>query len=182
VLVIGAAAIPLLAMRLGNLPVPVLTPGQPERLDRARVHAAAVRADEILAGLLSGLAVAATAAAVPLARWDASGRLLVAVAAAGFLVRARLFPAVRHRLPLLVAGVGTAGALLARVPASVPVVIGALAVALLCLVVGLRYRDRPPGPYLGRLADLLDALCVISVIPVACAALGLYGAVRGLAG
>jgi type VII secretion integral membrane protein EccD len=182
VLVIGAAAVPLLAMRLGNLPVPVLIPGQPERLDRARVHAAAVRADEILAGLLSGLAVAATAAAVPLTRWDASGRLLVAVAAAGFLVRARLFPAVRHRLPLLVAGVGTAGALLARVPATVPVVIGALAVALLCLVVGLRYRDRPPGPYLGRVADLLDALCVISVIPAACAVLGLYGAVRGLAG
>ncbi len=182
VLVIGAAAIPLLAMRLGNLPVPVLTPGQPERLDRARVHAAAVRADEILAGLLCGLAVAATAAAVPLARWDTGGRVLVAVAAAGFLVRARLFPAVRHRLPLLVAGAGTAGALLVRVPATVPVVIGALTVALLCLVSGLRYRDRPPGPYLGRVADLLDALCVISVIPAACAVLGLYGAVRGLAG
>ncbi|WP_239134085.1 type VII secretion integral membrane protein EccD [Rugosimonospora africana] len=183
VLVIGAAAVPLLAMRLGNLPVPVLAPDQPERLDRARVHAAAVRADEILAGLLSGLAVAATVAAVSLAgsAGDA-GRLLVAVAAAGFLVRARLFPAVRHRLPLLLAGAGTAGALLTRVPATLPVVAGALAVAVVCLAAGLRYRTRPPGPYLGRAADLLDALCVISVIPIACAVLGLYGAVRGLAG
>ncbi|HEY2674658.1 MAG TPA: type VII secretion integral membrane protein EccD [Rugosimonospora sp.] len=183
VLVTGAAVAPLLAMRLGNLPVPVLAPGQTERLDRARVHAAAVRADEILTGLLCGLAVAATAAAVPLAgSGGAAGRLLVAVASAGFLARARLFPAVRQRLPLLVAGAGTAGALLVRMPATLPVVAGALALAVLCVVAGLRYRDRPPGPYLGRVADLLDALCVISVIPLACAVLGLYGAVRGLAG
>jgi type VII secretion integral membrane protein EccD len=182
VLVTGAAVAPLLAMRLGNLPVPVLAPGQTERLDRARVHAAAVRADEILTGLLCGLAVAATAA-VPLAgSGGTAGRLLVGVASAGFLVRARLFPAVRQRLPLLVAGAGTAGALLFRMPATLAVVAGSLTLAVLCVVAGLRYRDRPPGPYLGRLADLLDALCVISVIPLACAVLGLYGAVRGLAG
>ena len=32
------------------------------------------------------------------------------------------------------------------------------------------------------LADLLDALCVVSVLPVAVAVLGLYGRVRGLIG
>jgi hypothetical protein len=59
---------------------------------------------------------------------------------------------------------------------------GALGLATLSLIAGLRYRNRAPGPYLGRAADLLDALCVISAIPLACAVLGLYGAVRGLAG
>ncbi|GAA5197010.1 type VII secretion integral membrane protein EccD [Rugosimonospora acidiphila] len=182
-LVTGLAAAPLLAIRLGNLPVPVLAPGQSERPDRARVHAAVVRTDEILTGLLIGAAIAGTAAAVPLAgSGGAAGRLLVAVTAAGFLVRARLFPAVRQRLPLLVAGAGTSGALLAHTPATVPVLAGWLMLACLCVVTGLRYSNRPPGPYLGRMADLLDALCVIAVIPVACAVLGLYGAVRGLAG
>ena len=40
----------------------------------------------------------------------------------------------------------------------------------------------PPSPYLGRAADLLDTLIVVSVIPVACAVLGLYAQVRGLLG
>jgi type VII secretion integral membrane protein EccD len=183
VLVVGASAAPLLAVRLGSLPVPVLAPGQSDRPDRARVYAAVVRTDEILTGLLLGVAAAGTAAAMPLAgSGGAAGRLLVGVAAAGFLVRARLFPAVRQRLPLLVAGAGTAGALLARTPAALTVVAGALALAMLALAAGVRYRDRSPGPYLGRAADLLDALCVICVIPLACAVLGLYGALRGLAG
>jgi type VII secretion integral membrane protein EccD len=182
-LVTGASAGPLLAIRLGNLPVPVQAPGQSERPDRARVHAAVVRTDEILTGLLFGLAAAAVVAVVPLSgSGGAASRLLVGVAAAGLLVRARLFPAVRQRLPLLVAGAGTLAVLLVRVPATPAVVAGALGLATVSLVAGLRYRDRAPGPYLGRAADLLDALCVISAIPVACAVLGLYGAVRGLAG
>ena len=47
---------------------------------------------------------------------------------------------------------------------------------------GVRFSLRPPSPYLGRGADLLDVLCVISVVPLGCAVLGLYGAVRGLGG
>jgi len=46
-------------------------------------------------------------------------------------------------------------------------------------VAGARYAERPPSPYLGRAADVLDVLCVVSVLPIACAVLGLYGAARG---
>ncbi|HTJ37375.1 MAG TPA: hypothetical protein VL738_29450, partial [Dactylosporangium sp.] len=34
---------------------------------------------------------------------------------------------------------------------------------------------RPASPYVGRAADLLDTLCVVAVIPLACAVVGLYG-------
>ena len=57
-----------------------------------------------------------------------------------------------------------------------------LAAALVAAVAGSRYRSRPPGPYLGRAADLLDTACVVSALPIAVAVLGLYGRVRGMIG
>ena len=41
---------------------------------------------------------------------------------------------------------------------------------------------RPPSPYLGRAADIVDALCLVSVVPIAAAVLGLYATMRGLSG
>jgi hypothetical protein len=55
-------------------------------------------------------------------------------------------------------------------------VIGLL-LALVTVAAGATYSRRPPSPYLGRAADLLDTLVVLSVIPVACAVVGLYSAV-----
>jgi type VII secretion integral membrane protein EccD len=182
-LVIGSAGVPLVAIRFGNLPVPVLAGEQPERPDRARVYAAVVRTDEILTGLLSGLAVAALGCAVVLAgSGGTGGALLVLVASAGLLVRARLFATVRQRLPLIAAGAGGPGALLLRWSDRPGVVFALLAAALVAAVAGVRYAGRRPSPYLGRAADLLDAVCVVSVLPVAVAVLGLYGRVRGLVG
>src|SRR2546421_3971649 len=185
VLMTGVAAFPLLAIRLGRLPMPVLTPDDPGRPDRARVFAAVVRSDELVTGMLLGHAVATLGAAVLLVRaGGAAGRVLVGVAAVGFLLRARPVPTVRQRLPLLVAG-GGAAALLLLGAGGVPrlAVVGALVgVALVAVLAGTAYRRRPPGPYLGRAADFLDALCVVAAIPIACAVLGLYGRMRGLIG
>ena len=181
----GMAAFPLVAIRLGRLPVPVAGPDATARPDRARVFAAVARSDEFLTGMLLGHATVTLAAAAVLARGGGvAGRILVGVCAAGFLVRARLFPAVRQRLPLLVAGAGAAALLLLALPrAPAPAVAGALVgLGLLAAVAGTVYRRRPPGPYLGRLADVVDAVCVITVIPVACGVLGLYGRMRGLIG
>jgi ESX secretion system protein EccD len=175
------AAFPLLAVRLGRLPIPA--PAAPARPERGRVFAAVVRADELLTGMLFGHAVVALAAAVVVVSGgDVAGRILAGVCAVGFLVRARLFPTVRQRLPLLVAGAGTAAPLLLAVGGLPPPAVAAALVglALIATVAGTVYRHRPPGPYLGRAADFLDAACVITVIPVACAVLGLYGRMRGL--
>jgi hypothetical protein len=107
------------------------------------------------------------------------------VAGAGLALRARLFPTVRQRLPLLLGGaVGyltLLGVLVATGRVAGPVLaVGLVAVAFVLVVAGRAYQDRAPGPYLGRAGDLLDAACVLSVIPLACGVLGLFGAVRGL--
>jgi type VII secretion integral membrane protein EccD len=185
-LITGVAAFPLLAIRLGRLPMPVVPPQEEVRPDRARVFAAVIRTDELVTGMLLGHAVATLGAAALLVggAGGVAGRILVAVAAVGLLVRARLFPTVRQRLPLLAGGAGGV-ALLILGSTGLPrlAIAGVLTGAgLVAVLAGATYRRRAPGPYLGRAADLLDALCVVGVIPVACAVLGLYGRMRGLIG
>ena len=69
--------------------------------------------------------------------------------------------------------------LLAAAPATV-VTPAAVVTGLAVLVAGTVYARRPPSPYLGRAADVLDLVLVVSVVPVACAVLGLYARVRQL--
>jgi hypothetical protein len=195
VLVTGIAVIPLVAIRLGRLPmpIPIQTPDGDARSDpatgagpdRATVFAAVVRTDELITGMLLGYAVVALCAMAVLAGpgGGVAGQVLAAVAGAGFLLRARLFPTVRQRLPLLVAGAGSVLVLVLSRPAmaaELGLAAGLAGFALLAMAAGAVYRRRAPGPYLGRAADILDALAVVSVIPIACAVLGLYGRMRGL--
>jgi hypothetical protein len=186
--VTGAAALPLLAIRLGRLPMPpVDAGGGPAPPERAAVFSAVARTDETLTGMLLGLVPAGVFAALLLARSGGlAGRVLIAVAATAFLLRARLFVTVRQRLPLLGLGLAGYAALLFGVlvggrPA-VAVLLATLLVvaAVVVAVAGGRYAQRTPSPYLGRAADVLDAVCVVSVLPVACAVLGLYDQVRAL--
>lgn len=192
-LVTGVAAVPLLAIRFGKLPMPLVTvPGAVPPV-RARIFAAVARTDEMLTGMLLGLAVAAVGASTVLVRGgDPVALVLVGVVGTTFLLRARLFVTVRQRLPLLGIGVAAvvllAGRWLAGTPAhadrqgALVVAVAPAAVALLVALAGSRYADTPPSPYLGRAADILDALCVVSVVPIACAILGLYGRMRGIVG
>jgi len=185
ILVTGVAGVPLLAIRLGRLPVPAAGLTDSGLPDRQAVYAAVARTQEVLTGLLLAVAVAGVGASAVLARsGGVAGRLLVVVASAAFLLRARLFVPVRQRLPLLGAGVlgyavlaGTAGAGTGATGVGVIVT-----VAVLVAVAGARYAGQPVSPYLGRAADLLDAVCVVSVLPIACAVLGLYASVRALMG
>jgi type VII secretion integral membrane protein EccD len=199
VLVFALGALPLLAIRLGKLPLPPIslpsaTPaGGPDGVrdlpDRGRVHAAVARTEELLTGMLLGHAVLAVAAATVLATaGGTAGRLLVAVGAAVLLLRSRLFVAVRHRVPPVVAGLAGAavlGGVLADragrtgLPA---LTVGGLLLALVAVAAGTTYARRPVSPYLGRLADLTDTALVVSVVPVACAVLDLYDSARGLLG
>src|SRR6266511_1044315 len=138
-------------------------------------------------GILRGFGVAALVSSAILVRSTGiAGRLLVGVAAAAFLLRARLFVTVRHRVPLLAAGAGSYGllavALLGGHPsnANLALVAGLVLAALLVAAAGARYAGRAPSPYLGRAADLLDAICVVSVVPIACAVLNLFRLATGL--
>jgi len=193
--VLLAPAAPLLSIRLGKLPLPALPTTAEELLadapvvPRPRVQARVRRTDELLTGMLGGGALLTAAGALVLATEDGvAAWVLTGLVAAASLLRARLFPAVRHRAPLLAAGVAGLVALVVavvvaeptlRLPVGVPVlvVLGALALAA-----GMAYQGRPPSPYLGRAADVLDVLVVVAVLPVACVVIGLYTHVRGIAG
>ncbi|MCA2218177.1 type VII secretion integral membrane protein EccD [Jidongwangia harbinensis] len=181
-----------LAARLGRVPTPMLPRTATDLVrddpqpSRRAVDLAVLRADALLTGMLAGGALAAAAAAtvlVPDAGLPAT--LLLALLALGFGVRARLYPAVRHRLPVLLAAAATTAALavagLAGQPLSVSVPV-LLAAAGLATGAALRYSRRPAGAALARYAEVLEVLLVLACVPVVCAVLQLYGLVRGLGG
>nr|WP_296072861.1 type VII secretion integral membrane protein EccD [uncultured Actinoplanes sp.] len=204
VLVCGIGALPLLAIRFGKMPTPPVTlPTGAEaaegftvgntldaarsRPDRATVFAAVSRTEELLAGMLLGHVVLAAGAFLVLATaGSVSARILMAVSAAALLLRSRLFVTLRQRVPLVAGGligiVALGVDLLRDAGPGLLLLVtgGTLALAVITVVAGATYSRRPPSPYLGRAADLLDTLVVVSVIPVACAVVGLYAAVGDL--
>lgn len=208
VLVCCIGVLPLLAIRFGKLPMPPITlpsgtqgaegfsaasggvlESARERPDRDRVFGAVARTEELLTGMLVGHALLATVSALLLVvAGGFPGRLLAAVSAAALLLRSRLFVTVRQRVPLVAAGLAglavlgvavTDGAGKSRL---LGLVVGGLLIALVVVMAGATYSRRPPSPYLGRAADLFDTVMVVSVVPVACAVLGLYARARGLLG
>ncbi len=193
--VIVAPALPLLSIRLGKLPVPALPAttddllAERPRVPRPRVYASVRRSDELLTGLLLGNAVVATLSQVVLAL-DGRGTALVLVGlvSAAMLLQARLFPTVRHRTSLLTAGVIGAAAACARALTApdtfrLAVMVPALiVVAGVVLAAGRRFQHHQPGPYLGRIADILDVIVVIAVVPTTCVFIGLVGYMRNLYG
>lgn len=195
VVVVLAPALPLLSMRLGKLPVPALPTSTDDlladqpRIPQPRVYASVRRSDELLTGLLIGNAVVAAVGQVLLA-WDGRGtaQVLISVVAGAMLLQARLFPTLRHRAALLSAGVLGVAAVCARaltrsddfrINVMVPLL---LVVVYLVLAAGRQYQHRQPGPYLGRIADILDVLLVIAVVPTMCVLVGLVGYMRNLYG
>jgi len=113
--------------------------------------------------------------------------VLAVTAAFALLLRARLFPTPRHRVPLIVSGlIGlallTVGfALTTGSTALLLVLLLAITVvAGFVLTAGLIYSRRPPSPYMGRFADITDVLAIVALIPLACGVLGLYGAIQGV--
>ncbi|WP_213454988.1 type VII secretion integral membrane protein EccD [Rhizomonospora bruguierae] len=186
-LVCGVSALPLVAVRLGRLPVPaVAEEGAPES-EPARLPAAVARTDDLLSGLFVGHAtLTVVAGAVLVLTGGVAGRLLAGLAALAVLLRARLFAPVRQRLPLLGAGLAVLAALSAALvlaadrPRLLALAAVGVGLALAVVAAGGAWSRRPPSPYLGRAADLLEVAIVVSVVPVACAVLGVYAGIRDL--
>jgi type VII secretion integral membrane protein EccD len=185
---------PLLSIRLGRLPLPTL-PRRPEEMleeeprpPRAMVYTAVARADEILTGLLLAVsAVTLVGAGILVRSGGRAGLILTAVASLTMLSRARLFPTPRQRLPLIAGGVGgllllaVAAALAAHTNGQLILLLTAtVSVSALILAAGLRYSQRPPSPYLGRLADLGDVLLIVALVPVTCVLVGFYAYMQDL--
>lgn len=185
---------PMLAIRLGRLPLPVLPQRSAELLSdeplppKPTIFTSAVRAEEILAGLMTGLAVVTVIGAVFLASHDGTARLIMlAVVAVALLLRARLFPIPRHRVPLLTAGAVVAAMLLWHFIAATPdnggrarYLLLVIAIASLAAYAGLTYSKKNPSPYLGKGADVFDVVAILALVPFTGYITGFYGYVQGL--
>jgi type VII secretion integral membrane protein EccD len=156
---------------------------------RADVFAAVARASELLTGLLLAAAVTSAAATAFLTIVDGGiGAILLTLsAAAALLLRARLFPTPQQRLPLLISGmIGLVLLGLAVLPDArsdgvrLLFLLVLVVIAVVVLVAGLVYSRGAPSPYFGRAADIFDVVAIMALIPLACAVLGVYGAIQGL--
>jgi type VII secretion integral membrane protein EccD len=195
---LGLAFSPVLAplsIRLSRVPMPVLPKSSADLLrddpqpPRGAVYASVLRADGLLTGMVGGLATVVVPCQVLLITSDSeAGMILVMIMTVGFLLRARLYPIVRQRIPLLVAGLAGAVCLglgplmsdradLLSIAGPVLLLAGAVAALL-----GVVHSTREPSPYFGRYAEILEVVLVLAVVPVLCSVLGLYGYVRGLGG
>jgi type VII secretion integral membrane protein EccD len=196
VLVLAIGLVTPLAVRVAGVPVPLVTAdpdllAEERRPDRTALRAAVGRADDVLAGSLLGIAVTAVGCvAVLAARGGLAGPLLGGLTAAALLLRARLFPAIAARLPLLAGGFGGLGLVAVfwfvdagpgtRLAAATAALV--VAAALLVAAASARRRPAAPSPYLGRLVEVLDVVVMVALAPLAFAVLGLYAWVRTLAG
>lgn len=184
-----------LSVRLGRVPMPVLPRSTADlvrddpQAPREVVYHAVIRADAFLTGLLVGTSLAGVVCQVLLV-W--SGRTsaiwYVSLLTVGYLLRARLYPVVRHRVPMLAVGVAGLVALAVGPLMSGPgIVLATVSPLLLCLaalfmLIGFIASTRQLSPYLGRYGELLEVGVLLAVVPVCCAVLGLYGVLRGIGG
>jgi type VII secretion integral membrane protein EccD len=202
--VVSAAAVgllllvPMVALRLGRLPVPQLpTDLTTFRRDEGptlgpAVRQATLRAGHALTALLGVTAMTLAAAAGVLvlnsgSRW---AWYLAALAGLALLLRARAYAGIGQRAVLLAGGavaVVVAGVRLGATGGPA----GHLALALAAAVAGaglvgaayaVRVRAGQPSPYWSRLLDVLEFLAVTSLVPLAATVLGAYAAVRAWGG
>jgi type VII secretion integral membrane protein EccD len=184
---------PLIASWLGKLPVPEL-PDRPEKIledrpvpPRTGVFASVARSIELLSGMLLAAAIVGSAGAFVLLRAGGTGGWLLTLAAAtALLLRGRLFPTPQQRLPLLVSGVLALALLTLELTlrmhggARLLVVLGIVIAVILVLTATLTYTTRTPSPYLGRLADILDVVAIMALVPLAASVVGIYHAIQGV--
>lgn len=197
VLTVGIALLPgypMLAVRLGRVPLPELPQRSAELLEDDKpvptpaVFAAAARADEVLSGLLLGLSVASVFASLYLlGHGGGAWLIMLGLVAVALLLRARIFPVPRQRIPLLVGGM-LVSALLAywlatRADDNAGVGVFLLGIGLLAMLVayaGLVYSRKNPSPQLGRIADIVDVVAILALIPFAAYITGFFSYVQGL--
>jgi hypothetical protein len=155
-------------------------------VDTDLLFAAVSRTDDMLTGLLTGVAIATAASAAVIAGgggWP--GRLLLLSAAGAIALRARMYAAVRHRtVALVTAGLAAAPLIAVGLFAGSAALLVAAAFGIVGLItIGLGAGERaggPVSPYLGRLADLAEVLSLAAIVPLVCVVLGLYSRLRGL--
>jgi type VII secretion integral membrane protein EccD len=149
-----------------------------------------VRADRFVTGIAAAIGLVGLVGLVPLAfthGWMATTSC--AASSIAMLLRSRIFRGRAQRLWFMVPGV--AGFMLLAAGMAVDanqrtilagILVPLLVVAGVVIGVGSWLPEHRPSPLWGRMADIIDLLVVISLIPLALGVLGLYGRIRGLSG
>lgn len=196
VLVALSGLIPTLALRMARVPLPAVPNSADDlRKDTMTIDGKALlkqtgTADRYVSGLLAAIALTTVGASIFLVTngsW--TGKATATAFVVVLLLRSRVFRGRAQKAWLLIGGFAVLGCLavaavfqdsgqtttLAGVV--VPLVIGAAVVA----GVSTWLPSHRPSPFWGRVGDIIDLLAVISLIPLALAALNVYSKIRGLA-
>ncbi|HWR46973.1 MAG TPA: type VII secretion integral membrane protein EccD [Pseudonocardiaceae bacterium] len=187
------SALPRLTIHLSRLPVPQVPssakdltedPGFP---DYTAIERRAGLAHQYLTGMIMGSgAVAAIGAVLAAAGGTALGIVLGAVVAAVLLLRARSYANGNQAIALLVSGMVAIAGLMAGLMATAnrPGLLagfgGLLVLAALALVAGVVLPRRRFSPVLRHSVDVVEAVLIAAVLPLALGVLDLYSTLRTL--
>lgn len=188
--------VPVLALRLAELPLPAIpfTADDVRRdsslVDGADVLGRTVVADAYVTALVGSVALLVAGGQLILSRQHEPGaQWLMAVVAAASVLRARAFLGRLQKTFLLLAAAVGGGMLalsLASEQSGTPrlliLVAPLIGLAGVLVATALRLPGHRVSPVWCRMADILDGLVVLSLIPVALNVLGVYGSVRGFGG
>lgn len=189
----GISVSPRLTIQLAKLPLPQV-PGSAEDLrtdddfpDYAAIERRAGIAHDYLTGMLIGCGAVAAGGAVLAATGGAAGSVFGAVVAAVLLLRARSYANGSQAIALLASGALTATGLVVgwMVAASALVLLvgvfaGLLVAAAAAMVVGVVFPSRRFSPPLRRSVDIVEAVLIAAVLPLALAVMELYRTFRQL--
>lgn len=189
----GISALPRLTIHLSRLPMPQVPsstkdlredPGLP---DYAAIERRVEVAHEYLTGMIIGCGAVAAIGAVVAAAGGVLGVVFGAVVSAVLLLRARSYANGNQAIALLVSGMVAVGGLMAgllataRQPGAVLAgFAGLLVFAILALVTGVVVPRRRFSPVLRRSVDVMEAVLIASVLPLALGVLDLYRTIRAL--
>ncbi len=188
----GISAVPRLTIQLSRLPMPQI-PGSTQDLQRdsgfpdyAAIERRAGLAHEYMTGMIIGSGAVAAAGAVVASTEGALGIVLAVVVAAVLLLRARSYANGSQAIALLVSGMATVAGLLAGLLVTagqallLAVFGGLLVLATLALALGVVLPSRRFSPVLRRSVDVMEAMLIAAVLPLALGVLDLYNTFRAL--
>ncbi|HEY0450501.1 type VII secretion integral membrane protein EccD [Actinophytocola sp.] len=188
----GLSILPRLTIQLARLPLPNV-PGSAEDLkedtgfpDYRSIERRAGLAHEYMTGMIIGCGVAAAISAIITAGKGDAWAIAMAVAATlVLLLRARTYANGSQAIALLATGMLSAAGIVigwligADTFDRLLWVFGSLVlIAAASLVLGVIFPDQRFSPPLRRTVEIIEAICIAVLLPLALAVMDLYGALR----
>lgn len=186
--------LPRATIQLSKLPLPAV-PGTAEELkeeegfpEYSDIERRTEVAHSYMTGLLVGCgSIAALAAIVAATTPDIWGKLLGIIGTLVLLLRGRSYANGSQAIALLTTGMISAGGILVGwLVTEDPTgrllwVFGTvLLIGAASLVIGVIFPEQKFSPPMRRTVDILEAVCIATILPIAFAVMGLYAAVRHL--